>query len=291
MKILLFGKAGQLGWELNHLLASLGEVSAFSSKELDVKNFSELKNTINNVKPNLIINASAYTAVDQAEAEPELAMQINAHAPAVMAECAKKLNAVFIHYSTDYVFDGTKNIPYNEKDLTNPLNVYGKSKMDGEQAIGQIGGVHLILRTSWVYSMRGENFVTKVLSWARQKEPIQVVTDQIGSPTWARALANITCQMITHSLPMGMDYFSNKSGVYHLGGLGSVSRFDFAREILRLNTERELVTKNLIPSLTSNFPTPARRPLFTALDCSHFENVFGIQLAHWQEALQLAFVK
>lgn len=289
MKIVLFGKAGQLGWELNHLLAEVGEVTAFSSKELDVKDLLELKNMINHLEPDLIINASAYTAVDKAEEEPVLAMQINAHAPTVMAECAKKLNALFIHYSTDYVFDGTKNIPYTETDSTNPLNVYGKSKMDGEQAISQVGGVHLILRTSWVYSMQADNFVTKVLTWARQKESIQVVNDQIGSPTWARALASVTSDMIKNSLPFGLDYFSNKSGVYHVAGLGSVSRFDFAREILRLGAKRELVTKNLIPALTSDFPTPARRPLFTALDCSHFENVFGLQLPSWQEALQTAF--
>lgn len=287
MKILLFGKAGQLGWELNQLLASLGEVTAFSSKELDVKNFVQLKNTINTVKPNLIINAAAYTAVDKAEQEPELAMQINAHAPTVMAECAKKLNAVFIHYSTDYVFDGKKNIPYTEKDLTKPLNVYGKSKMDGEQAIGQIGGVHLILRTSWVYSLRGENFVTKVLSWAGKKTRLQIVTDQIGNPTWSRALAQITKQMIEQGKLNSLDYFSSKSGIYHLGGSGSVSRFDFAKVILRLSATGKLGAE-VEPALTSDFPTPAIRPLDTRLNCNKFESTFDLQLPHWKQSLQLA---
>ena len=189
-KILLFGKTGQLGWELQHFIKPFGETIALSSNQLDVKNLQELKRTIEEIKPNIIINASAYTAVDRAEEEREIAMQVNAHAPAVMAECAKALNAVLIHYSTDYVFDGEKNTPYTENDLMNPLNVYGQSKLEGEQAISQVGGVHVILRTSWVYSLRGENFVTKVLAWARQKETMQIVSDQIGSPTWARALAD-----------------------------------------------------------------------------------------------------
>ena len=211
MKILLFGKNGQLGWELNQSLAPLGELISLSSKELDVKNLNELKNTINTIKPNLIINASAYTAVDRAEQEPEIAMQVNAYAPAVMAECAKKIGAVLIHYSTDYVFDGEKKIPYIETDKTNPLNVYGQSKLEGEQSISQVGGAHIILRTSWVYSLRGDNFVTKVLSWASQKETLQIVTDQVGSPTWASALADVTNKMIANNLADVVHYFSDKS--------------------------------------------------------------------------------
>ncbi|HCR72243.1 MAG TPA: dTDP-4-dehydrorhamnose reductase [Anaerolineae bacterium] len=288
MKILLFGKNGQLGWELNQSLAPLGELISLSSKELDVKNLNELKNTINTIKPNLIINASAYTAVDRAEQEPEIAMQVNAYAPAVMAECAKKIGAVLIHYSTDYVFDGEKKIPYIETDKTNPLNVYGQSKLEGEQSISQVGGAHIILRTSWVYSLRGDNFVTKVLSWASQKETLQIVTDQVGSPTWASALADVTNKMIANNLADVVHYFSDKSGIYHLGGVGSVSRFDFANEILRLKPTGKYVTKNLIPSLTSDFPTPARRPLFTPLGCSLFEKTFGMNLPKWEDSLQLA---
>jgi dTDP-4-dehydrorhamnose reductase len=288
MKILLFGKNGQLGWELEHFLTPLGKTITFSSKELDVKNTFDLKNAIKSIRPNIIVNALAYTAVDRAEQEPEIAMQVNAHAPAIMAECAKKLNAVFIHYSTDYVFDGEKQLPYIETDLTNPLNVYGQSKLEGEQAIRQVGGVHLILRTSWVYSLRGDNFVTKILSWANQKETLQIVTDQIGSPTWARALAEVTSKMIANSLPNVVHYFSDKSGIYHVGGLGNVSRFDFAREILRLMPTGKLATKTLAPSLTSDFPSPAQRPLFTSLNCSLFEKTFGLQLPVWEEALKLA---
>ena len=284
MKILLLGKRGQLGWELERSLAPLGEITAFSSNQLDVKNLTELKDTINKIKPKIIVNASAYTAVDRAEEEREIAMQVNAHAPAVMAECAKALNAVLIHYSTDYVFDGKKNIPYTEKDLTNPLNVYGQSKLEGEQAITQVGGAFVILRTSWVYSLRGENFVTKVLAWARQKETLQIVTDQIGSPTWARMLAECTSTLLAKSLPAPKDFFSTRSGMYHLGGLGSVSRFDFAQAILRLTPSGHLRTE-LEPALTLDFPTPAVRPLATSLDCSKFENVFDLQLPSWEEAL------
>lgn len=288
MKILLIGKTGQLGWELQHSLSPLGEVIAFSSKQLNVRNLIQLKHTINSIRPNIVVNASAYTSVDRAEKEPEIATQVNAQAPAIIAECAKELGAVFLHYSTDYVFDGEKKALYNEDDLTNPLNVYGQSKLDGEQAISQVRGADIILRTSWVYSLRGENFVTKVLSWARQKENLQIVTDQIGSPTWARTLAEITFALLAKSLPDPQNYFSTKSGIYHLGGLGSVSRFDFARAILRLMPKGGIVVPSLQPALTSDFPTPARRPLATPLNCSHFESTFGLCLPNWEDALQSA---
>jgi dTDP-4-dehydrorhamnose reductase len=166
--------------------------------------------------------------------------------------------------------------------------MYAQSKLAGERAISKVGGVHVILRTSWVYSLRGDNFVTKILSLASQKETLQIVTDQVGSPTWARALADVTSKMIANSLPNIANYFSDKSGVYHLGGLGSVSRFDFANEILRLMPTGKLATKTLAPSLTSDFPTPARRPLFTPLNCSLFEKTFGLRLPAWKEALKSA---
>ncbi len=287
MMILLIGKTGQLGWELYPLLSPLGHIHSPSSKQLDVKNLRALKDSINAIRPDIIINASAYTAVDRAESEKELVMQVNAEAPAVMAEYAKKLNAIFIHYSTDYVFDGKKNIPYTENDLTNPLNIYGKSKLSGEQAVGQVGGAYIILRTSWGYNVRGDNFVTKVLSWAQQGNPLKVVTDQIGSPTWSRALAHVTAQMIEHGKLNLYDYFSAKSGIYHLGGAGSVSRFDFAKEILRLSSTGKLGAE-LKPARTSDFPTPAIRPLYTSLDCSKFETTFDISLPKWQESLQIS---
>ena len=200
-KILLFGKTGQLGWELERTLAPLGEVCALGPDELDLTDLDALARKIDEVRPGMIINASAYTAVDRAEQEPDLAMLLNEKAPALMAEAAKGLGAPFIHYSTDYVFDGTKDSAYTEGDATNPLNVYGQSKLKGEQAIGQVGGAHVILRTSWVYSLRGDGFVSKVLSWARKQETLKIVTDQVGSPTWARMLAEVTSAMVAHSYP------------------------------------------------------------------------------------------
>ncbi len=288
-KILLFGKTGQLGWELERTLAPLGEVCAFGPDELDLTDLDALARKINEVRPDMIINASAYTAVDRAEQETDLAMLLNEKVPALMAEAAKALGAPFIHYSTDYVFDGTKDSAYTEGDATNPLNVYGQSKLKGEQAIGQVGGAYVILRTSWVYSLRGDGFVSKVLAWARKQESLKIVTDQVGSPTWARMLAEVTSAVVARSIPDGWEFFLEKSGVYHLGGAGSVSRFDFTRAILDLDPHaEEQKVKTLVPALTEDFPTSARRPLYTPLDCSRFEGVFGICLSGWMDALRLA---
>lgn len=288
-KILIFGKNGQLGWELQRTLAPLGYVYALGSDELDVADLKALKRLIQEIKPKMIVNASAYTAVDRAEEQPELAMRINAQAPEVMAEVAQALGAVLIHYSTDYVFDGKKGSPYTEEDLPNPINVYGKSKLHGEQAIVQMGCAHLILRTSWVYSLRGNGFVTKILSWARKYETLKIVIDQVGSPTWGRMLAEVSAAVIAVSLPTPHEYFFERSGVYHLGGAGSVSRFDFARKILKLDpVSHEQITHTVQPALTVEFPTPACRPLFTPLDCSRFEHMFGVRLPDWEIALAFA---
>lgn len=291
-RILLFGKTGQLGWELNRTLAPLGEIYALGPDELDLVDVAALVRTIHDVQPEIIINASAYTAVDRAEEEPDLAMLINAQDPQIMAEAAHKLNAAFIHYSTDYVFDGTKNSAYTEEDATNPLNVYGQSKLKGEQAIGQVGGAYVILRTSWVYSLRGDGFVSKVMSWARKQETLKIVADQIGSPTWARSLADTSTAMVARSLADPKKYFSERSGVFHLAGSGGVSRFDFARAILDLDPRaEEQKVKKLEAALTAEFPTAARRPLFTALDCSRFEKVFGLRMPGWGESLKRAMEK
>lgn len=289
MKILLFGKTGQVGWEAQRALSPLGEVHAYGPDELDLTKLGELEKTIRTVKPQVIVNASAYTAVDKAESEPEIARAVNAAAPGVMAEEARKLNAPFIHISTDYVFDGEKSLPYTEEDATNPLNVYGQGKLEGEQAIVQVGGAHVILRTSWVYSLRGDSFVTKVLSWSRKQETLKVVSDQVGSPTWARMLAETISLLLASGMPDPRNYFLDRRGIYHLGGAGSVSRLDFAKAILRLDLNRSnQVTKRLEPALTVDFPTPARRPLKTPLNCSRFEEVFGLRLPGWEEALRMA---
>lgn len=288
-RILIFGKNGQLGWELRRCFAPLGEVYAYGSKELDLTQVDELVNVIREIKPSMLVNASAYTAVDQAETEPETAFAINAKAPEVMAAEAKALNAVFIHYSTDYVFDGTKGVAYVEGDAVNPLNVYGKSKLAGEQVIGQVGGAYVILRTSWVYSLRGDSFVTKVLTWARTHKTLKIVSDQVGSPTWARMLAEVTSAMLVATGASLYEHFAERRGVYHLGGAGSVSRFDFAKAILSFDPRpTEQTASHLEPTLTLDFPTPAKRPLATALDCSQFEKTFDLRLPNWEECLRLA---
>ena len=247
-----------------------------------------LSQRIHEVHPQVIVNASAYTAVDRAEGQVDLAMQLNAQAPSVMAKAARDLNAPLIHFSTDYVFDGEKDSAYTENDQTNPLNVYGQSKLSGEQAIIEAGCANVILRTSWVYSLRGDSFVSKVLAWARQQETLRIVSDQVGSPTWARMLAEVTAAVLAQSLPAPQDYFATRSGVYHLGGSGSVSRLDFARAILRLDSRAdEQKVRNLEAASTADFPTPARRPLRTSLDCSRFETTFGLRLPNWEESLRL----
>jgi dTDP-4-dehydrorhamnose reductase len=289
MRIVLFGRNGQLGWEFERILPLLGEVIALGRDEMDVSDLHNVQKTLEEVKPDLIINTSAYTEVDRAETEVERAMKVNALAPAVMAESAHKTGAVFIHYSTDYVFDGTSNFPYTELDRTNPLNVYGQSKLMGEENIKQAGDAYLILRTSWVYSLRGNSFVNKVLSWARKNETLKVVGDQIGSPTWARMLAGITSLMIAQNNSNLLEIIREKRGVYHMAGSGYTSRYEWAKQILANDPNlSEQVVQSLEPSLSKDFPTPATRPLFSALNCTRFEERFGLQLPVWDKTLKLA---
>ena len=289
MRIVLFGKNGQLGWEFQRILPILGQVIALGRNEVDVSDFHEIQKSLDELKPDLIINTSAYTDVDQAEKESELAIKINAIAPGVMAEAAHKTGAVFIHYSTDYVFDGTSDVPYTELDRTNPLNVYGQSKLMGEDNIKQAGDAYLILRTSWVYSLRGNSFVNKVLGWARKNEVLRVVSDQIGSPTWARMLAGLTSLMIAQNNSNLLEIIRDRRGVYHLAGSGYTSRYEWAKQILANDPNRsEQVVQSLESALSRDFPTPATRPLFSALNCTRFEETFGLQLPAWDSALELA---
>jgi len=285
MTILLLGKNGQLGWELQRTLAPMAPLKAIDFEELDLQDFEAVRKTVRNLRPDVIVNASAYTAVDLAESESEKAFAINATIPGILAEEALGLGASLIHYSTDYVFDGLKGSLYREEDTTNPLSVYGKSKLAGEKNIGAVGCSHLILRTSWVYSLRRGSFVTKTLEWARRQEKMRVVNDQVGNPTWARMLAEVTALL----LAQGTRSIRENSGVYHLAGSGFASRLDWAKQILELDPNRqEQVVKEILPALTSDFPTPATRPLFSALDCARFTNTFHLALPDWQKALQLA---
>jgi dTDP-4-dehydrorhamnose reductase len=288
MRILLLGKYGQLGWELNRTLLPLGEVYAFDYPEIDLTRPDNIRKTIRAVKPEVIVNATAYTAVDQAESEPETAFAVNARAPGVLAEETLNLEAVLIHYSTDYVFDGSKGEPYREEDKPNPINVYGQSKLAGEQAIIDAGGTYLILRTSWVYGLRRESFVTKVLRWSRQRERLRIVADQISNPTWCRMLAEASTQLLTKAKDI-YSWFYERRGIYHLAGFGVTSRLEWAREILGLDPNREeQVVRELRPALTSDFPTRAQRPLYSGLSCERFVETFGLHLPEWPEALRLA---
>jgi len=285
MKVLLLGNTGQLGWELQRTLQPLGGVVALDYPELDMSEPASIRKAVREASPQVVVNATAYTAVDKAEAEPERAAAINATGAGLLAEEARRLNALLIHYSTDYVFDGTKGAPYVESDSPRPVNVYGQSKLAGEQAIQSAGGQALILRTAWVYSLRRDSFVTKVMGWAREKETLRVVDDQVSNPTWARMLAEITAQV----LAQGEGFLRERAGLYHLGGAGYASRLAWAREIIRLDPGRSAhKVRQLEPAASAEFPTPARRPLFSALDCRKFERTFGLSLPAWDAALALA---
>jgi len=289
VKILLLGNTGQLGWELERSLATLGELRAIDYPELNLVDLNGTSQLIRDFKPNLIVNATAYTAVDRAESERELALAINAHGPALLAEEANVLGATLVHYSTDYVFDGNKGEPYVETDQPAPLGVYAESKLAGERAVQNAGGSYLIFRTSWVYSLRRDSFVTKVLKWSRQQRTLKLVSDQISNPTWSRMLAEVTGQLVAMAGKDLAGWVTERSGLYHLAGWGYASRLEWGKEILSLDVKKaEQVAEEVIPTLTNEFPTPATRPLFSALNCDRFEHTFGLRLPSWQQALRMA---
>jgi len=288
MNVLLLGNTGQLGWELQRSLQPFGAITALDHPQVNMADPDSIRKTVQECRPDLIVNATAYTAVDKAESEPELANAVNGIGPGVLAEEARKLKALLIHYSTDYVFDGTKAAPYCETDLPRPINVYGKSKLAGEQAIQTMGGNYLIFRTAWVYSLRRESFVSKVLGWARKNEVLRVVDDQISNPTWARMLAEITSMVLAR----GEGFLQERTGLYHLAGEGYASRYDWALEILKLDpAKHEQTLKELLPASTTEFPTPAQRPLFSALECRKFVQTFELSLPPWKVALELALAQ
>lgn len=289
MRILLLGNTGQLGWELERALAPLGQIFALDYPQFDLTRLAEAADCLRRLQPQVIINATAYTAVDQAEKEPDLAAALNAAGPALLAQTAHDLGAALIHYSTDFVFDGAKNQPYLEEDPPNPLGVYGKTKLEGEQAIAQIGGAYLILRTSWVYSLRRPSFVTRILEWSRQQTTIRLVSDQVRSPTWCRTLAEATAQLLAQGNRDPVAWLREHRGLYHLAGSGAASMFDWGQAVLRLDPRRsEQIVQQLLPALTAEFPTPARRPLYSVLDCTRFQQTFRLRLPDWQDSLRLA---
>jgi len=306
LTILLTGKNGQVGGELLNLLPQLGEVIAFGHGQLDLSNPSDIRRTIREVRPQLIVNAAAYTAVDQAETDETTAQAVNAEAPGVMAEEAKKIGAALVHYSTDFVFDGTKKLPYDEADSPNPINVYGKSKFAGEQAIRGSGLSHLIFRTSWVYATRGRNFLLTILRLACEREELRIVSDQVGAPTCASDVAAATAKILIKMLGMNDSgfAFSEVSGTYHMSAAGQTTWYDFAKTIVEqaqstshklewlaaATKERLLITRRVLPISTVEFGSSTHRPAYSILSNSHLIQTFGFALPHWHAQLQRCFV-
>jgi dTDP-4-dehydrorhamnose reductase len=293
MKILLVGRSGQVAHELRRTLACLGEVVALdrhSRPMLDLADLDGLRTVVREIKPDLIVNAAAYTAVDKAESEAELAFRINGEAPAVLAEVAAELGAGLIHYSTDYVFPGDATRPYQEDDATAPLGAYGIGKLAGEEAIRRTGASHLILRTAWVYGTRGHNFLLTMLRLLRERELVRVVDDQRGAPTWSRLIAEVTALLIAKSNVDGRFQPGKKSGTYHLSAGGITSWHGFAVAI-----RAKVVASGLLPEAcarfepipTSAYPTPARRPAYSVLDNAKLRREFGIALPDWETGLDL----
>ncbi len=287
MFILLLGKNGQLGWELCRALSGAGRVLALDHPEIDFTRPALLRSLVVENKPDVIINAAGYTDVDRAESEPELANLINAITPGELAEAARATGALLVHYSTDYVFDGTKGTPYVETDEPNPLNVYSESKLRGERSVQQAGGQYLIFRTSGLYSLRRSNFLLKIIHWAHSYEVMRVVDDQVINPTAAGDLANITARCLEGAASAGPAWLNAPSGVYHLGGEGWASRYEWAKTILELFPyPEELKVRQLVPVTSGAFPTPARRPLNTSMSCDLFYARFGLRLPPWREAVR-----
>lgn len=303
--ILLIGRNGQVGSELNLVLPRLGDVIALDRRQLDLSKPGDIRRAIREANPRVIVNAAAYTAVDQAEKDELAARAINTEAPGVMAEEAKKTGSVLVHYSTDYVFDGTKNSPYGESESTNPINVYGGTKLAGEQAVRDSGAVHLIFRTAWVYATSGRNFLLTMLRLGTQKEELRVVRDQFGAPTWSREIARATTEVLLRLSTGGGEGMSpsDVSGTYHLTAAGETSWHEFATTIFeeaaripqstpwfaKATSGQPFIFRRIIPVATAEFPTPARRPANSVLSNARLLRTFGIQLPDWRSQLHSAF--
>ena len=294
MKILLTGREGQVAWELRRTLSPLAEVVALDRKtpfSLDLADADSIKRVTEAVRPDLIVNAAAYTAVDKAEQDSDTAFAVNATAPGILAEQALKLGAGLIHYSTDYVFPGDATAPYREDDATGPQGAYGASKLAGEQAIAASGVPHYVLRTAWVYGNRGGNFLLTMLRLMRERELVRVVNDQLGAPTWSRLIAETTALLIARSLNADGKFApGERGGVYHLSSAGQASWFEFASAIRESGLALGLLPETCariegIPS--SEYPTPAKRPAYSVLSNDKLHETFGLRMPEWKEALGL----
>lgn len=301
--ILVFGKNGQIGSHLVRVLRERSPLVALGHEDLDLSKPAEIRRSIREIQPSIIVNAAAYTAVDRAEEEPDLARAINGDAPAVIAEEAKKIDSLLVHYSTDYVFDGAEQTPYGENDTANPLSVYGHTKLAAEQAIRAAGVTHLIFRTAWVYATSGKNFLLTILRMATEREELRIVDDQKGAPTWSREVAAATARVFESVSPSGhpdaISQFSEFNGTYHLTAAGETTWYGFARAILdecsRLPVDvpwlaaatkgQALISKRVLPIPTIEYPTPARRPAYSVLSNAKFSRTFDFSLSDWREQL------
>jgi dTDP-4-dehydrorhamnose reductase len=300
--ILLTGKTGQLGCELNRLLPTLGEVIAPDRNELDLRDPQKIREFMQKAKPQLVVNAAAYTGVDAAETDQANASAVNAEAPRLLALEARKLDAILVHFSTDYVFDGSKKVPYVETDSPNPLNAYGRTKLAGEQAIRDSGAPHLIFRTSWVYATRGRNFLLAILRLATEREELTIVCDQIGAPTCAHDIAVATTKILTgiYRQDECQRSISSLSGTYHMTAAGETSWYNFAKAILEraptisrdvgwfaaATQGRPLIAKHIVPIPSEEFRSPTRRPNYSVLSNSRLAQTFQVSLSDWTTQLQ-----
>ena len=287
MKILLFGKNGQIGWELQRPLSLLGDLIATDSHTRegllcgDLRDLEGIRQTILQLRPDVIVNAAAHTAVDKAESEPDLARLLNATTPGVLAQEAASIGALLVHYSTDYVFDGSGSRPWVETDTPAPLSVYGRTKLEGEQLIAEAGAKHLILRTSWVYAARGGNFAKTMLRLAQERDRLTVIDDQWGAPTGADLLADVTAHALRHLRQRPQD-----AGLYHCAAAGETNWNEYAKYVLaqvqKVQDAIEIKAKEVAPVPTSAFPTPAVRPRNSRLNTDKLQHTFGLQMPHWQ---------
>jgi dTDP-4-dehydrorhamnose reductase len=305
LKILLTGKNGQIGAQLATLLPRVGEVVAFDRHEVDLLDLDHVRRTIRVVRPNVIVNAAAYTSVDQAEREEKQARIINSDAPALMAEEAKRIGALLVHYSTDYVFDGSSIVPYVETDQPNPINVYGKTKLAGEEAIRAVGAPHLIFRTAWVYGTTGRNFLLTILRLATEREELKVVRDQFGAPTWSYEIAEGTVRVLEQLAQQGREGMSKLGGTYHMTAGSKTSWFEFAKTILEeaprmprgipwfetATKGQALITRRITAIASEEYPTPAPRPAYSVLSNCRLKQDFGLELPDWSLQLRAAFAE
>jgi len=283
-RTLLIGRIGQVGWELRRTLAPLANITCVDFPEIDLTDGDSIRRWVRETQPRLVINAAAYTAVDKSESELDKAMKINGTAPGILAEETRKLGALLVHYSTDYVFDGRKTAPYVETDRPNPLGAYGRTKLAGDEAVRAAGGAHLIFRLCWVYGARGQNFMLTMMRLAREREKLRVVGDQVGCPTWSRMIAETTALALKQAV--GMRDLGALTGTYHLASSGVTSWHGFAQAIINLMPAEGKKCAVVEAISTSEYPTPTKRPAYSVLGCDKLQSTFGLRLPNWEESLK-----